>query len=131
MRILALVPGGISEQILFFPTLATLKAQYPQAVIDVIVEPRAKSAYRICPHVNEVLAFDYRDRNGLADFLNLLGIIRDREYEAAISGARRLSYYCGSMAFPSGLVTKMQAVISCRRLFPLSPISMSPFCTMI
>jgi len=89
MRILALVPGGISEQILFFPTLATLKAQYPQAVIDVIVEPRAKSAYRICAHVNEVLAFDYRDRNGLADFLNLLGIIRDREYEAVVTAARQ------------------------------------------
>jgi ADP-heptose:LPS heptosyltransferase len=89
MRILALVPGGISEQILFFPTLATLKTQYPQAVIDVIVEPRAKSAYRVCPHVNEVLAFDYRDRNGLADYLNLLGIIRDREYEAAITSARQ------------------------------------------
>jgi ADP-heptose:LPS heptosyltransferase len=89
MRILALVPGGISEQILFFPTLATLKAQYPQAVIDVIVEPRAKSAYRICAWVNEVLAFDYRDRNGLADFLNLLGIIRDREYEAVVTAARQ------------------------------------------
>lgn len=89
MRSLALVPGGISEQILFFPTIATLKAEYPQATIDVIVEPRAKSAYRVCAQVNEVLAFDYRDRNGLADFLNLLGVIRDREYEAVLTVARQ------------------------------------------
>ena len=91
MRILALVPGGIIEQISFFPTLTSLKAKYPQAVIDVIVEPRAKSAYRLCSTVNEVLTFDYRDRNGLADFLNLLGVIRDREYEAAITTARQWS----------------------------------------
>ena len=88
MRILALVPGGIGDQLLFFPTLESLKTQYPQAAIDVIVEPRAKSAYRVCPYVNEVLAFDFKDRNGLADYLNLLGIIRDREYEAALTLGR-------------------------------------------
>ena len=88
MRILALVPGGISDQLLFFPTLESLRATYPNAAIDVIVEPRAKSAYRVCPYVNEVLLFDFKDRNGLADYLNLLGIIRDREYEAAVSVGR-------------------------------------------
>ncbi|MGK7928071.1 MAG: glycosyltransferase family 9 protein [Spirulina sp.] len=85
MRILALVPGGIGDQILFFPTLATLKQQYPKALIDVLVEPRSKGAYRVCPSVHEVLAFDYKDRNGLADYLNLLGVLRDREYEVAIA----------------------------------------------
>ena len=89
MRILALVPGGVDEQILFFPTLEDLKKQYPKATIDVIVEPHAKSAYRVCPYVNEVLLFDYRDRNGLADYLNLLGIIRDREYDMALSWSQR------------------------------------------
>jgi len=91
MRILALVPGGISEQLLFFPTLASLKSQYPKAAIDVIVEPRSKSAYRVCPQVQEVLVFDFRDRTGLADYLNLLGIIRDREYEASLSTDSRWS----------------------------------------
>ncbi|HAC65983.1 MAG TPA: glycosyltransferase [Cyanothece sp. UBA12306] len=91
MRILALVPGGIGDQILFFPTLETIQTKYPKAIIDVIVEPRAKAAYRVCPYVNEVLAFDYQDRNGLADYLNLLGIIRDREYDAALSLGSRWS----------------------------------------
>ncbi|ACB50275.1 unknown [Crocosphaera subtropica ATCC 51142] len=91
MRILALVPGGISEQILFFPTLEDLKIQYPNAIIDVLVEPRAKAAYRVCPQVHEVLLFDYQDRNGLADYLNLLGIIRDREYDIALTLEKRWS----------------------------------------
>lgn len=85
MRILALIPGGISDQILFFPTLKTIKEQYPSAIIDVIVEPRSKTTYRVCKYVQEVLVFDFQDRNGLADYLNLLGIIRDREYELAIT----------------------------------------------
>ncbi|MBE9168867.1 glycosyltransferase family 9 protein [Pleurocapsales cyanobacterium LEGE 06147] len=89
MRILALVPGGIGDQILFFPTLETLKRQYPNAAIDVLVEPRAKAAYRVCKNVDEVLLFDYKDRNSLADYLNLLGIIRDREYDVALSVVNR------------------------------------------
>lgn len=85
MRILALVPGGIGDQLLFFPTLETLKNQYPQASIDVLVEPRSKRAYRVCKNVDEVLIFDFQDRNSFADYLNLLGIMRDREYDAVIS----------------------------------------------
>ena len=85
MRILALVPGGIGDQILFFPTLETLKERYPDAAIDVLIEPSAKAAYRVCKNVHEILAFNYRDRSSLADYLNLLGVIRDREYDVALS----------------------------------------------
>ncbi|MDY6784081.1 MAG: glycosyltransferase family 9 protein [Cyanobacteriota bacterium] len=85
MRILALVPGGNGDQVLFFPTIETLKQNYPQAAIDVLVEPRTKPAYRVCPLVNEVLTFDYQDRSGLADYLNLLGMLRDREYDIVLS----------------------------------------------
>ena len=85
MRILALIPGGIDNQLLFFPTIETLKNQYPQAAIDVLVEPRAKQAYRVCKNVDDVLIFDFQDRNSFADYLNLLGIIRDREYDAVVS----------------------------------------------
>jgi ADP-heptose:LPS heptosyltransferase len=89
MQILALVPGGIGDQILFFPTLEDLKRSYPNAKIDVIVEPRAKAAYRVCKFFHDkslqVTPFDFKDRNGLADWGNLLGIMRDREYDAVIS----------------------------------------------
>jgi ADP-heptose:LPS heptosyltransferase len=84
MRILALVPGGISQQLLFFPTLENIQKKYPNATIDVLVEPRAKGVYRVCPSIHDVLIFDYKDRNGLADYLNLLGVIRDQEYDVAI-----------------------------------------------
>ena len=47
MRVLALVPGGIDDQILFFPTLRQLHQAIPQAEIDVVVEPQAKDAYQL------------------------------------------------------------------------------------
>jgi|JI91814BRNA_FD_contig_71_2200548_length_1479_multi_16_in_0_out_0_2 ADP-heptose:LPS heptosyltransferase len=91
MRIVALVPGGIGDQILFFPTLDDLKQSYPEAEVDVVVEPRAKDAYRVCKSVQDVFGFDFKDRNALADWGNLLGIIRDREYDAVLSLGQRWS----------------------------------------
>lgn len=89
MRILALVPGGIGDQILFFPTLDDLKAAYPDAEIDVVVEPRAKAAYRVCKSVHDTILFDFKGSNSLADWGNLLGTIRDREYDIALSLGQR------------------------------------------
>ncbi|MEH2001803.1 MAG: glycosyltransferase family 9 protein [Nostoc sp.] len=85
MRVVALVPSGIGDQILFFPTLDDLKRHYPNAQIDVVVEPRSKAAYQVSKSVHEVLAFDFKDRNSLADWGNLVGTIRDREYDVAIA----------------------------------------------
>lgn len=85
MQVVALVPGGIDQQLLFFPTLDDLKQRYPDAEIDVVVEPQAKAAYRVSRSVNEVLTFDYKDRNSPADWANLLGLLRDRGYEAVLS----------------------------------------------
>jgi ADP-heptose:LPS heptosyltransferase len=88
MRVVALVPGGVSDQIFFFPTLDDLKQNYPNAEIDVVVEPRAKAAYRVCKSVNEIFTFDYKDRNSPADWANLLGIMRDRYTDVAISAGQ-------------------------------------------
>jgi ADP-heptose:LPS heptosyltransferase len=105
MQVVALVPGGISEQILFFPTLDDLKQNYPDAEIDVIVEPRAKSAYRLSRSVNDVLTFDFRDRNSPADWANLLGVLRDRGYEAVITSGQTSSI--GLLLWLSGIPTRV------------------------
>ena len=105
MRILALVPGGIGDQILFFPTLDDLKKSYPDAQIDVVVEPRAKSAYRVSKSVHDTILFDFKGSNSLADFANLLGVMRDREYEIAISLGQRRAV--GFLMWLSGIPTRV------------------------
>lgn len=105
MRVVALVPGGIGDQLLFFPTLDNLKQSYPEAEIDVVVEPRAKSAYRVSKSVSDVLAFDFKDRNSPADWANLLGVLRDRDYEAALSLGR--SSGVGLLLWLTGIPTRV------------------------
>jgi ADP-heptose:LPS heptosyltransferase len=85
MKVVTLVPGGIGDQILFFPTIADLKRHRPDAEIDVVVEPRSKSAYGVCEYVRNVITFDFKERNGFADIANFIGIIRNGEYDVALS----------------------------------------------
>ncbi|AFY54467.1 ADP-heptose:LPS heptosyltransferase [Rivularia sp. PCC 7116] len=105
MRIVALVPGGIGEQILFFPTLDNLKQKYDTSRIDVVCEPSSKAAYQVSQSVSEVLAFDFKDRNSMADFGNLIGMIRDREYDVAITSSQ--SWITGLLLWLTGINTRI------------------------
>jgi ADP-heptose:LPS heptosyltransferase len=84
-RLLALIPGGIGDQLLCFPLLESLQQQYPHAQIDVVVEPQAKQTYRISQVVQQILTYSFAGRTGPADWGNLIGWIREREYDALIT----------------------------------------------
>lgn len=105
MRVVALVPGSIDNQILFFATLDDLKRYYPHAQIDVVVEPKSKAAYRVSKSVHDVLTFDYKDRNSLADWGNFVGMIRDREYDVAIIVGQ--SWFVGFLMWLTGITTRI------------------------
>lgn len=105
MRILALVPGGISDQLLFFPALEAIKKAYPNAEIGVVAEPRSAVAYRISKVVDTVVPFAFSAANSSSDWANLLGIIRDREYEVALSTNTR--WGTGLLLWLSGVPTRV------------------------
>jgi ADP-heptose:LPS heptosyltransferase len=123
MRILALVPGGIGDQLLFFPTLDNLRGRYPEAEIDVVVEPRSTAAYRVSKSVDQVIPFDFKDANGPADWGNLLGIIRDREYDAVMSLGRRLSV--GFLLWLTGIPMRIGYAAGAGKIFLSNPIALN------
>ncbi len=124
MRIVAFVPGGVDEQILFFPALDALKQSYPQAEIDVVVEPKAKAAYRLSKSVNDVLVFDYLDRNSPADWANLLGVVRDRYYTGALYTGQ--SWSVGLLLWLAGVPTRICYDNSPGKLFYTHKVPFKP-----
>ena len=105
MQILALVPGGISEQLLFFPTLEHLKQALPQAEISVVVEPAAVAAYRVSKVVESTIPYSFGKNNSPADWANLLGIVRDREYEVVLTTTQ--DWATALMLWLSGIPTRI------------------------
>ncbi len=84
-RLIMLIPGGIGDQILCFPALSQLRAHYPQARIDVVVEPRSQAAYEVNPVVNQVLTFPFRAKKSWRDWVGLIQRIRQGHYDLILS----------------------------------------------
>ena len=124
MRIVALVPGGIGDQILFFPTLDDLKARFPNAEIDVVAEPRAVGAYRVCKSVQQTIPYDFKASNSPADWANLLGVLRDRQYTATLSLGR--SPAIGLLLWLTGIPTRVGYANASSGLFLTKSIPLQP-----
>jgi ADP-heptose:LPS heptosyltransferase len=105
MRVLALVPGGIDDQLRFFPTLNHLKAAFETAEIAVAAPPEAKDVYRLSKVVTEVIPYSFQMHNSPADWANLLGIVRDREFEVVLTLTQ--SWSIGLLLWLSGVPTRV------------------------
>jgi ADP-heptose:LPS heptosyltransferase len=105
MQVLALIPGEISDQLLFFPTLEHLKQELPNAEISIVADPAVVSAYRVSKIVDQTIPFPFGKNNSPADWANLLGVVRDREYELAITTSR--SWSVGLLLWLSGIPTRI------------------------
>jgi len=105
MQVLALVPGGISDQLLFFPTLEHLKQSYPKAEMSVVAEPAAIAAYRVSKVVQSTISYPFGKNNSPADWANLLGIVRDREYDVVITATQ--DWATALLLWLSGIPTRI------------------------
>jgi|LakMenEpi03Aug12_release.lakeMendotaPanAssembly.Ray.scaffolds.fasta_scaffold22381_9 ADP-heptose:LPS heptosyltransferase len=105
MRVLALVPGGIERQLEFLPLLHHIKQGLKATAMAVVVDPQAKPAYGLAPVVTEVIPYNFQGANSPADWANLLGILRDREYDVVITLAE--SWSLGLLLWLSGIPTRI------------------------
>lgn len=105
MRVLALVPGGIERQLEFLPLLHQIKQGLRAAEISVVADPGVKPAYGLTPVATEVIPYNFQAANSPADWANLLGILRDREYEAVITLTE--SWSLGLLLWLSGIPTRI------------------------
>jgi ADP-heptose:LPS heptosyltransferase len=87
-RLLAINPGGVEDQILFFPTLQGIRDAFPTASVDVLVEPSAAVAYQVCPVPTKTIPFSFSSSPSLGDWVNLIGQVRERDYEVVLSTGR-------------------------------------------
>jgi ADP-heptose:LPS heptosyltransferase len=85
-KILAINFGGIGDEVLFLPTLKTLREAYPDAHITLMLEPRSQSIKQITNLIDDTVTFDIKKRPlFLADIVEVVHLIQDGEYELVLS----------------------------------------------
>ena len=86
MRVLALSPGPLKDQLVRMPALASLCADLG-ASLQVACDPAWKSAWMLLPAVDKLIPFSFDSGPSLADWANLLGSIREPDFQICLNFA--------------------------------------------
>jgi ADP-heptose:LPS heptosyltransferase len=86
LKILAINFGGIGDEILFLPTLDSIRSKYQKAELTLLLEPRSKSFQQVTDKIDGVLEFDIKKKPLLpGDLWELLQLIRSGKFDMVIS----------------------------------------------
>ena len=86
MRVLALSPGPLSLQLERLPALASLCSSVG-ATLQVACSPAVKGAWELLPQLEKVIPFDFEESPNLADWANLLGCVREPDFQVCLNFA--------------------------------------------
>lgn len=101
-KLLAINFGGIGDEILFLPTLATIRRYCPDIDVTLMVEPRSRSVEQVTNLVDNIITFDIKKRPLLmADLVEMLAMIKDGGYDCVVSSGG--SPMVSALLFLSGI----------------------------
>ena len=86
MRVLALSPGPLTVQLDRLPALVSLCEQLG-ATLQVACAPTCRGAWDLIPQVEKILPFDFEAAPTLADWANLLGCVREPDFQVCLNFA--------------------------------------------
>lgn len=112
-NILVINFGGIGDEILFLPTLISLKKTYPNAKITLALESRSKGIKDLTDIINELIFVDIKGKNKYSELLKLVFKARKGNFDLVISSGgnklisillflmgikKRYGYYTGKLS---------------------------------
>ena len=105
MRALFLVPGDALQQLQVLPAAAAV-ADNLGFSLQVACSPTAAPVWRLLPAVEKVIPFSFSDAN-LADWANLLGSIREPDFQVCINlaGGRQVDLMLSMSHIPTRIAT--------------------------
>ena len=89
-NILMINYGGIGDEILFLPTIHSIKQQYPKAKITLALEPRSKVIKNLTEEIDEIIPVDIKAK-GIFKYLNMLKFIfscRFKGFDCVVSSGK-------------------------------------------
>ena len=84
-KILVINFGGIGDEILFLPTLKSLKTTYPDCKITLALEARSKSIKDLTDTIDDMILLSPKSKNKYVEMLKLIYNARKGHYDIVIS----------------------------------------------
>lgn len=77
--------GGIGDEILFLPTIISVKKEFPDAKITLALEPRSKGIKDLTDIIDELFLIDIKFKNKYIELLKLIFYARKNHFDMVIS----------------------------------------------
>jgi len=84
-NILVINFGGIGDEILFLPTLISLKKEFPESKITLALEPRSKGIKDLTDTIDELFLIDVKSKNKYKELLKLIFLARKGKFDLVVS----------------------------------------------
>lgn len=84
-KILVINFGGIGDEILFLPTLISLKKAFPDSKITLALEPRSKGIVDLTDVINDLFLIDIKSKNKYFELLKLIFLARRGKFDLAVT----------------------------------------------
>lgn len=86
MRLLTINFGGLGDEVLFLPTLKSIKAAHPDWELTLLTEPRSKAIKDLSKLIDKNIVFDIKKSPLLpADYFALIKLLREGKYDIVLS----------------------------------------------
>jgi len=104
MRVLALSPGSLQQQLERLPVIAAAAEQL-KATVQVACPMAHRQIWELLPSVDKVIPFAFDDGSTLADWANLLGCVREPDFQVCLNFAsgRQVNLMLGMSHIPTRL----------------------------
>lgn len=94
--------GGLGDEVLFLPTLKSIKLEHPDWHVTLLTEPRARSIKQLTDTIDEIITFDIKKRPLLPqDYIELISLLRRGGYDVILSSGS--SMQVSVLLFLSGI----------------------------
>ena len=77
--------GGIGDEILFLPTIFSVKEKFPDSKITLCLEPRSKGIKSLCPLIDETFCVDMKNQSKYKTFFSIVKFMRSQKFDMVIS----------------------------------------------
>lgn len=84
-NILAVNFGGIGDEILFLPTLISLKKEFPNSKITLALEPRSKGITTLTNIIDDIITVDIKRKNKYLELLKFIFKARLKNFDLGIT----------------------------------------------
>lgn len=93
--------GGIGDEILFLPTIKSIKETYPNSEITLVTEPRSKSIKDLTHMIKNIIECDIKSKFKIFEVLNLISKLKQGKFDMVISSGA--SSFISIILFLSGI----------------------------